>query len=68
MNKLIELDIALKFATNMYQIYFGRSVDARNDFDEDLMLRCNSESSYWEKICNKIKTEMKEIIETNYPN
>ena len=63
---LIELEIVLKFATNKYDEYF--SIDLENFVNGKSSLTNTVELKKYLKICNKIEADMKQIIESNYPN
>ena len=66
MNKLIELDIALKFANNKYSKFLKSYL---YDKIESNLKTSESEESmlYWQNVCTKIELEIELIIRSNYP-
>jgi hypothetical protein len=68
MTKLIELDIALKFATNMYKKYYDELIYAYSSGNISEQDDYRELTYDWTLILVKIEAEMKQIIESNYPN
>ena len=66
MNKLIELDIALKFANIEYDKNLESSVYDTIDSGLETS-KYDKNMLYWQKVCKKIEIEIESIIRTNYP-